>query len=81
MVDINIYSTPSCPYCKQLKKFLKDNDFDFEEFNVAENRDKAEEMVKKSGQRGVPVTILEKDGEEQIVVGFDRDKLIEILEI
>ncbi len=81
MTSINIYSTPSCPYCKQLKKFLKENDIDFEEFNVAENREKAEEMVKKSGQRGVPVTILEKDGDEEIVVGFDKEKLRDILKL
>ena len=81
MTSINIYSTPSCPYCKQLKKFLKENDIYFEEFNVAENREKAEEMVKKSGQRGVPVTILEKDGDEEIVVGFDKEKLRDILKL
>jgi len=42
---------------------------------VAKDRDKAQEMVKKSGQMGVPVIMV---GDE-IVVGFNQAKLDELL--
>ena len=45
------------------------------EHNVAADRDKAQEMIKKSGQMGVPVITI---GDE-IVVGFNQAKLDELL--
>jgi len=38
-------------------------------------------MIKKSGQMGVPVTIVEKDEKEKIIIGFDKEKLSESLNI
>ncbi len=81
MVDITVYSTPMCPYCTQLKEYLEKLEVTFEDFNVAKDRDKAKEMVEKTGQRGVPVTVVEKDGEETVIVGFDRKKLVKTLEV
>jgi glutaredoxin len=59
------------------KDFLKQNKIEFEDVDVSDNQKAANEMVKKSGQMGVPVT--EIDGE--IVVGFDKEKLKKILGI
>ena len=67
MAKITIYSTPACPYCEKAKEFLKSYNVAFEEINVAEDRQKAMEMVEKSGQMSVPV--IEIDGE--ILIGFD----------
>lgn len=78
-MKVSIYTTPTCPYCKKTKQFFDENDVEYEDFNVAENKEKAKEMIEKSGQRGVPVTIIEKDGEEEIVVGFNEEKLSEEL--
>jgi glutaredoxin 3 len=64
---INIYSTPSCSYCTLAKNYFKKNKIAFTEYNVATNMDKANEMVKKSGQMGVPV--LDING--RILVGFN----------
>jgi len=60
-----------------VKNFLKQNSVDFEEIDVAADKAKAKEMVKKSGQMSVPVT--EIDGE--IIVGYDTEKLKKLLEL
>ena len=72
-----VYSTPTCPFCIRAKQFLKDSNIQFEDIDVSENHEKAQEMIKKSGQMGVPV--IEIDSE--IVVGFDKDKIKEVLGI
>ena len=65
---ITLYSTPSCGYCRMAKSYLANNNIQFVEYNVATNSEKAQEMVRKSGQMGVPV--LDING--KIIVGFDR---------
>lgn len=70
-LDIAIYSTPTCPYCKMAKEFLKSKNIQFKDIDVGKNSDAAREMIKKSGQMGVPV--LDING--KIIVGFDRDAI------
>lgn len=72
---ITVYSTPTCPYCIRLKQFLKDNNIPFEHYDVSVNQEKAEEMIQKSGQMGVPVL----DIEGEIITGFDKEKIKELL--
>lgn len=74
---VKVYSTPTCPYCVTLKQFLKDNNVEFEDINVAEDKKSADYMVEKSGQRGVPVCEID----EEMVVGFDREKISNLLGI
>ena len=82
MTKVTIYSTPTCPYCKQEKDFLKEKGVNFEDIDVAAEPDKASEMVDKSGQMGVPVTVIAKDGgKEGVIVGFDRNKLEKLLNL
>jgi len=69
--NVVIYSTPTCPWCMRTKQFLKENNINFQDFDVSSNQQAAEEMVRKSGQMGVPV--LDIDGE--IIVGFDKEKI------
>jgi len=73
---VKVYSTPTCPFCIMAKKFLKDNNIEFEDIDVSRDKKAAKEMIKKTGQMGVPV--IEIDGE--FVVGFDRDKIKELLQ-
>jgi len=77
MPTIKVYSTSACPYCHTLKAFLEEEGFQYEDINVAEDAKAREEMINKSGQMGVPV--VEIDG--QIVVGFDRERICQILNI
>jgi len=64
---INVYSTPSCSYCTLAKDYFRKHNIAFTDYNVATDMDKANEMVKKSGQMGVPV--LDING--KILVGFN----------
>lgn len=72
---VTVYSTPTCPFCHKTKDYLKEKGVEFEDVNVAEDQARAEEMVKKSGQMGVPV--LDING--TIIVGFDQPKIDEAL--
>ncbi|MDD5547629.1 MAG: glutaredoxin family protein [Candidatus Pacebacteria bacterium] len=72
---VKIYSTPACIYCKMAKDFLKRNNIEYEEHNVAEDSAAREEMEKKSHQLGVPV--IEIDGE--VFVGFNRGDIQQAL--
>lgn len=78
---VKIYSTPTCPYCVMAKEFFEENEIEYTDINVAEDKKAAEEMVKKTDQMSVPVIIVEKEGKENIVVGFDKEKLVSLLEI
>jgi glutaredoxin-like YruB-family protein len=77
MKNVLVYSTPTCPWCIRVKQFLKDSGVTFTDYDVGSHPDKAEEMVKKSGQMGVPVI----DIEGEIIVGFDKEKIKQILGI
>ena len=75
--SVKIYTTPTCPYCVRAKQFLKDNNIEFENIDVAAHPEKGQEMVDKSGQMGVPV--LDIDG--KIIVGFDQNAIKHALNI
>ena len=68
---VTVYSTQECPYCIRAKQFLKDNNIEFENIDVSTNHEKAEEMIKASGQMGVPV--LDINGE--LIIGFDKETI------
>ncbi|MBI2673024.1 glutaredoxin family protein [Candidatus Woesearchaeota archaeon] len=74
---VRVFSTPSCPYCKLTKEFLKENKINFEDIDVSANQKAANEMIKKSGQMGVPV--IEING--KIIIGYDRDAIKKALKI
>lgn len=76
-MQVKIYSTPSCPYCVALKGFLEENKIEFEEIDVSQDQESMKMIVEKTGQMGVPV--IDIDGE--LVVGFDRQKIVELLKI
>lgn len=75
MKTVTIYSTPTCHYCNLAKTFFKEHGIAYTEINVAADREKAKEMVKKSGQLGVPVISID----ETLVIGFDESKLRSLL--
>ena len=74
---IILYSTQECQWCHRTREFFKQNKIKFKDINVDEDKKALEEMVKKSGQEGVPV--LDIDG--KIIVGYDEEKLRELLKI
>jgi len=72
---VKVYSTSVCPWCKKTKSFLDENNISYEDLNVAENKEARDEMIKKSGQMGVPVIDIDND----IVIGFNQAQLKEKL--
>lgn len=74
---IKVYSTPTCPWCHKAKEFLKEKKIKFQDVDVSSDVNAAREMVKKSGQMGVPV--IDIDG--KIIVGFDESEIKKALKI
>ncbi len=72
---VTVYSTPTCPYCKRAKDYLTRKGIAFTEYNVAEDREKAKEMIEKSKQMGVPVIVVGED----VITGFNQAKLDSLL--
>ena len=75
MKSVKVYSTPSCPYCIKAKQYLDESGVEYENIDVATDQEKAQEMMSKSGQMGVPVI----DIEGEIIVGFDKNKISQAL--
>lgn len=74
-MKVKVYSTPTCPYCKMAKSYLDENGVAYDDVDVTKDATGRDEMIKKSGQMGVPVILV--DGE--IVIGFDKERLANLL--
>ncbi|MBN2737129.1 MAG: glutathione S-transferase N-terminal domain-containing protein [Spirochaetales bacterium] len=68
---VSIYTTPSCGYCQVAKKYFRERGVKFTEFDITRDQRKADEMLHKSRQGGVPVI----DFNGEIIVGFDQGRL------
>lgn len=80
MKKIKVYSTPTCPHCIMLKQYLDNKGIAYEACDVSADQEKAEEMIKKTNQRRVPVvSITNENNKEEIIIGFDQEKLDEAL--
>lgn len=80
MKNIKVYSTPTCPHCVLLKQYLEDNKIPFVGFDVSTDQEKAQEMIEKTNQRGVPaIVVTDENGKEEIIIGFDEERLKEVL--
>jgi glutaredoxin-like YruB-family protein len=74
-MKVRVYSTTTCPYCKMAKEFLDEKGVSYDDLDVAVDAGARDEMIKKSGQMGVPV--IDVDGE--VIIGFDRERLTGLL--
>ena len=81
-IKVTIYKTTTCPFCKMESEYLDSKGIKYDAIFVDQDQKAAEEMVKISGQMGVPFTVVEKDdGSKATILGFDRGKINEALEI
>ncbi|MEK7617107.1 MAG: glutaredoxin family protein [Patescibacteria group bacterium] len=81
-MNVKMYKTTTCPYCKMEGEYLNSKGIKFEEIYVDQDPKAAEDMVKISGQMGVPFTVISKDDGSQVtVLGFDKDKINQALGI
>jgi glutaredoxin 3 len=54
MVPIEIYSTPSCPFCLAAKRLLVSKGATWTEVDVAAEPERRQEMMRRSGRPTVP---------------------------
>lgn len=76
-MDVKVYSTPSCPYCNMLKNYLRSKGIKFVDYDVSRDERKAMEMVRISGQMGVPVVVING----KVVVGFNKPLIDRLLNL
>ncbi|MBI2651114.1 glutathione S-transferase N-terminal domain-containing protein [Candidatus Woesearchaeota archaeon] len=70
-MKVKVYSTKTCPWCIKVKSLLKEKKVKFEDIDVGADQNAANEMIKKSGQMGVPVI----DINGKVIVGYDKDAI------
>jgi NADH-dependent peroxiredoxin subunit F len=74
MSKVTVYSTQHCQYCRMAKAFLDKHGVPYESIDVGSDNEAAEKMIELSGQRGVPVIVVD----EEVIVGFDSQRLNEL---
>ncbi len=73
--NVRVYVTDTCPWCTRVKSYLRQNNVSFREVNVSHNESAAREMVRRSGQQGVP----QVDIDGRMIVGFDKGRIDSLL--
>jgi glutaredoxin 3 len=68
---VTVYGTATCPWCTKAKQYLEGKGVQFEYVDVGADRARAQDMMRKSGQMGVPVVEIG----EKLIVGFDREAI------
>lgn len=72
---IKVYSIPDCPWCQKVKKYLDSKSVEYKDINVEEDMEGKKELVALTKQLSVPTISLG----ERFVIGFEREKLDELI--
>jgi glutaredoxin 3 len=72
-----VFSTPTCAYCNQAKRYFREKNIRFTDVDVSRDQSAARDMLRRTGQMGVPVILINN----KPIVGFDRPKINQILNI
>jgi glutaredoxin 3 len=75
--SVIVFTTPTCSWCRVVKQHLKKNNIRYKEIDVTKDDRAARDMVRKTGQQGVPVTLINN----RPIVGFDKEKINRLLNI
>ena len=70
-MEIKVYSTPTCPHCVRAKEYLSSKGVSFKNIDVSSDQAAADEMIKVSGQMGVPVIVID----DQVIIGFEKSRI------
>ncbi|OGZ55018.1 MAG: NrdH-redoxin [Candidatus Ryanbacteria bacterium RIFCSPLOWO2_02_FULL_45_11c] len=77
MKKVAIYTTPTCVYCKMAKELFQEHDIEYIEYNVAQDAEKRNELIERTGQMGVPVITIDNE----VIIGFDEERIRSLLGI
>lgn len=72
-----LFTTPTCSWCRVVKQHLKKHEIRFKEIDITKDEKAARDMVRRTGQQGVPVTLIDN----RPIVGFDKEKMNRLLNI
>jgi len=72
-----VFTTPTCSWCRTVKQYLKQHDIRFKEIDITKDESAARDMVRRTGQQGVPVTLIGS----RTVVGFNKAEIDRLLNI
>ncbi|MFN3693952.1 MAG: glutaredoxin family protein [Ignavibacterium sp.] len=72
-----IFTTPTCSFCNAAKRYFRENNIKFTEVDVSRDQKAAQDMVRRTGQMGVPVILINN----RPIIGFDRPKINAMLNI
>ncbi len=70
-----VFTAPTCGFCHAVKQYLRQRHIRFKEVDVSRDAAAARDIVRRTGQRGVPVIYIG----HKFVVGFDRPKIDKLL--
>jgi glutaredoxin-like YruB-family protein len=88
--QVYIYSTPTCHWCHTAKDYFNENNIKYTDFDVSSNMEKLQEMRDKSGQMGVPVIVIDKEGvsengqkavKSNVIIGFNKSAIDSLLSL
>jgi len=77
MAKVQIYTTPTCHFCKMAKEYFNEKNIAYEAYDVVSDAQKRQEMVEKSGSMAVPVIVID----DKVIVGFDKERVNKALGI
>ncbi len=72
-----VFTTPTCSWCRAVKQYFREKNIRFKEIDVTRDPRAAQDMVRRTGQMGVPVILIDN----RPIVGFDRTKINRLLGI
>lgn len=79
-MQVKIYTTTTCPFCKLEKEYLDSKGIKYENVFVDQNPIEVKRLIEESSQMGVPFTeITKEDGTMIKILGFDKEKLNQAL--
>ncbi|HHJ52452.1 MAG TPA: NrdH-redoxin [Caldithrix abyssi] len=72
-----IFTTPTCPHCNAAKRYFREKKIRFRDVDVSRDQKAAQDMVRRTGQSGVPVILINN----RPIVGFNKPKINQLLGI
>jgi len=74
---IVVFSTPSCPWCNKVKRYLRGKGFRYRDVDVSRDQRAAKDVVRRTGQMGVPVVLINN----RPIIGFNKAEIDRLLDI